>query len=233
MFTWINNWLGTAPPLTTAQAARLKNWQILPKGESKTAWTAARFVVVDVETSGLNLSKDHLIAIGAVAVVNGKIDLNDSFEVVLQQHAVSSKANILIHGITGSVQVNGKQPIDALLDFLEFLGKAPLVAFHVTFDQTMLCRALRQYLGLQFKHDWLDLAYVAPGLHPEQRFHALDDWQTFFRIQNSARHNALADAVSTAQLLMVLISVAAQQDINNYVGLQSVEKNQRWVSWQG
>jgi DNA polymerase-3 subunit epsilon len=230
---WITKFLGRRASLSLEQSTRLQTWRDLPAGNTKDRWETARFVVVDVETSGLNLAKDRLIAIGAVAVVNGKIDLNDSFEVVLQQNAISSKENILIHGISGSVQANGKPPADALLDFLEFLGKAPLVAFHVTFDQTMLCRAMRDFLGFKFKNDWLDLAYVAPGLHPEQRFHALDDWQTFFRIQNEARHNALADAVSTAQLLMILISVAAQQNIGNYAGLQSVEKNQRWVSWQG
>jgi DNA polymerase-3 subunit epsilon len=230
---WINRWLGRVAPLNTIQTARLKAWQALPKSNFQADTEQTRWVVVDVETSGLNLSKDKLIAIGAVAVLNGKVNLNDSFEVVLQQPQASSKANILIHGIGGSAQTNGKLPADALLDFLGFLGNSPLVAFHVTFDQTMLCRAIRSFLGLNFKHDWVDLAYVAPGLHPEQRLHSLDDWLNYFHIQNDARHNALADAVSTAQLLLALNKVAAQQHIDTYAGLQTVEKNQRWVSWQG
>lgn len=230
---WIEKWWGRKVQLTEPQRARLQAWQTLSAGARHHTLDTARFVVVDVETSGLNLSKDRLIAIGAVAVVAGKIHFNESFEVVLQQTAASSKENILIHGIGGSAQTNGKPPVDALLDFLDFLGKSPLVAFHVTFDQTMLSRAIRQFLGFQLKHDWVDLAYVAPGLHPEQRLHSLDDWQQFFHIQNDARHNALADAVSTAQLLLVLSNVAAQQHIDTYAGLQSVEKNQRWVSWQG
>lgn len=230
---WLDKLLGRAPTLTPQQQQRLQAWRALPSVSLKTPWEESRYVVVDVETSGLNLIKDRLIAIGAVAVVAGKLSLEESFEVVLQQNTASSKANILIHGISGSVQTNGKAPVDALLDFLEFLGKSPLVAFHVTFDQTMLCRSIRQFLGYELKHEWLDLAYLAPGLHPGKRFHSLDDWQGFFNIRNSARHNALADAVSTAQLLLILANVAAQQNIPHYAGLQSVEKNQRWVSWQG
>jgi DNA polymerase III, epsilon subunit and related 3''-5'' exonucleases len=42
-------------------------------------FSGTRCVVVDVETSGLNLMKDRLISIGAVAVVNGQIALGDSF----------------------------------------------------------------------------------------------------------------------------------------------------------
>ncbi len=230
---WIDRWWRRPIRLTDVQATRLKNWQALPKSQTQHPFDAARLVVLDVETTGLNLVKDKLIAIGAVAVVLGKVDLSDSFEVVLQQNQASSKANILIHGIGSSAQTGGQLPADALLDFLDFLGSSPLVAFHVTFDQTMLCRALRQFLGLSFKSHWLDLAYVAPGLHPEKRLHALDEWLNLFHIQHDARHNALADAVSTAQLLMILIHVAMQQNILNYAGLQSVEKNQRWVSWQG
>jgi DNA polymerase-3 subunit epsilon len=230
---WLTRWLNRNIHLTESQVKRLRSWQALPKSDTQHPFDAARLVVLDVETTGLNLVKDKLIAIGAVAMVLGKVDLSDSFEVVLQQDQASSKSNILIHGIGGSAQTNGKTPADALLDFLEYLGSSPLIAFHVTFDQTMLCRAMRQFLGLKFKRDWLDLAYVAPGLHPEKRLHALDDWLNFMRIQNNARHNALADAVCTAQLLMALIHTAKQQKILTYSDMQSVEKNQRWVSWQG
>ena len=63
--------------------------------------------MLDVETTGLNLMKDTLISIGAVAVVNGHIVLADSFYVVLQQRESSRKENILVHGISGSVQREG------------------------------------------------------------------------------------------------------------------------------
>lgn len=230
---WLNKFFGPRLQLTEAQQSRLLRWRNLPTPSLKSSWEDSRFVVIDVETSGLNLTRDRLIAIGAVAVQHGKIHLGESFETVLQQNVVSSKENILIHGISASEQSNGRAPADALLDFLEFVGKSPLVAFHVTFDQTMLTRAIQQFLGFIFKHDWLDLAYVAPGLHPAQKFRSLDDWQHFFGLRNHARHNALADAVITAQLLTILMSVASKQALLSYAALQSVEKNQRWVSWQG
>ena len=146
----------------------------------------SRCVVVDVETTGLNLMTDTLISIGAVAVVNGRIALGDSFSVILQQRISSHKENILVHGISGSEQREGVSPADALLAFLEYLGKDPLVAFHVAFDETMIRRAMRQYLGFSFKHHWLDLAYVMPALYPAlmHSHRALDDWSRHFDIRN-------------------------------------------------
>jgi DNA polymerase-3 subunit epsilon len=229
---WLGSWFGPKPQLNAEQQRRFAAWQALPQPGLDTPVAESRYVVVDVETTGLNLMQDRLISIGAVAVVNGKIALGDSFYVVLQQSAASDRDNILLHGIGGSAQLEGEPPVDALLAFLEYLGKSPLVAFHVTFDETMIKRALRDYLGLNFKHPWLDLAYVMPGLHPPlaRKLRALDDWIGNFNIRIDARHNALADALATAQLLQVALSHAAEKKIASYAELQDLEKNQRWVS---
>ena len=179
-------WFENRTPLSESQRQRLATWEALPRAALETPLNNTRCVVVDVETSGLNLMEDRLISIGAVAVVNGQIALGDSFSVVLQQAMVSQKENILLHGIGGSAQTEGVPAADALLAFLDYLGKAPLVAFHVTFDQTMIQRALRQYLGLSFKHPWLDMAYVMPALNPAlaARYRSLDDWIGHFDIRD-------------------------------------------------
>ncbi|MEI7457108.1 MAG: 3'-5' exonuclease [Nitrosomonadales bacterium] len=223
------------PELTEAQQRRLLQWRALPAVSAHLSIKGARCVVVDVETSGLNLWEDRLISIGAVAVVNSKIDLSDSFYIVLQQEIVSDKANILLHGIGGAAQTEGVPAADALLDFLAFLGKDPLIAFHVTFDQTMIVRAMRKYLGFSFKHVWSDMAYVMPALNPElaSRFRSLDDWIAHFDIRNDARHNALADALVTAQLFQVGAAQAEKRNIVDFAALRDLEKAQRWVSEVG
>ena len=230
---WIKRLFGKKVTLSDEEARRLAAWEALPSPSLHQPFGVARYVVVDVETSGLNLARDRLIAIGAVAVEGGRIVFGDSFEVILQQRTVSSKENILIHGIGGTAQEGGLPPVDALLAFLEFLGKSPLVAFHVTFDQTMIRRAFEEYLGLDFRHPWVDLAYLAPALHPSlaRRHQSLDDWMGHFSIRNYARHSALADAVSTAQLLQVLLPVARKHNAHHLAALQDMEKAQRWVSW--
>jgi DNA polymerase-3 subunit epsilon len=221
--------------LDPVAAQRLQDWHRRPEAELGDVFYETRFVVVDVETTGLDLNRDRLIAIGACAVENGRVTLADSFEIVLRQNQSSSKDNILIHGIGGEAQREGLEPADALLRFLDFLGKSPLVAFHVTFDQTMIKRAVKEYLGFEFKHPWLDLAYVMPGLLPEyaRRYRALDDWSGHFAINNFARHSALADALATAQLFLCALPLAQTKHSTSYRNLQDLEKAQRWVSWSG
>ena len=184
--------------LSNAQKRRLKAWRSL-----KEAGDDTRIVVLDVETTGLDLGHDRLISIGAVAVKGGRIALGENFSVVIRQKDASSHDNILVHGITGDAQRRGQPPADALLDFLEYLGNSPLAAFHVAFDETMIRRAMKEYLGLSFRHRWLDLAHALPSLFPESNLRALDDWVAHFAMEVEQRHDALSDALATAELLLV------------------------------
>lgn len=221
--------------LDPAIAGQLEAWRGRAEADLSEDFDATRYVVVDVETTGLDLARDRLIAIGACAVENGRVVMADSFEIVLRQDRISTKDNILIHGIGGEAQREGLEPAEALLRFLDFLGKSPLVAFHVTFDQTMIKRAIKEYLGFDFKHPWLDLAYVMPGLLPQfaQRYRALDDWSNHFEISNFARHSALADALATAQLFLCALPLARDKQSSCYRNLQDLEKAQRWINWTG
>ncbi len=232
---WLARLFGGKPALTPEQAERLAAWRSLPAPDPGASHAASRYVVVDVETSGLNLAKDRLIAIGAIAVHAGNIHLADSMEIILRQNRASDHDNILIHGIGGTAQTEGVPPVEALLTFLEYLGKSPLVAFHVAFDRTMIERALKTFLGFKFNHAWADLAYLCPALHPElARSHrSLDQWMTRFGISNYARHSALADALSTAELMLSLRERMSARHVDNFKAMRDLDKAQRMTHWTG
>ncbi|GAB4122772.1 MAG: 3'-5' exonuclease [Sideroxydans sp.] len=229
---WWRELFGRKPRLEETQRTRLRQWRELPAVDLRQPMAAMRCVVLDVESTGLSLSHDRLISIGAVALVNGKIALGDSFYVVLKQEAASDRHNILVHGIGVAEQREGEAPAEALLSFLDYLGKDPLVAFHVAFDRSMIRRAMSDYLGCNFRHPWLDLAYVMPGLNPPlaKKLRALDDWIGHVGIHIESRHHALADALATAQLLQVALQQARAHHLDTYAQLCDLEKAQRWAS---
>lgn len=229
--SWWSDLAGRRPPLSSAQTAALKAFVSMPACDQTIEIEAQRFVVVDVESTGLNLSTDRLIAIGAVTVSNGAIQLDQGLDVVLQQAAPSAVDNILIHGIDGTTQTTGKDPAGALLEFLAFIGNSPLVAYHAPFDRSMINKATKTYLGMNLNNPWLDLAFIAPALLPEMAKgkQGLDDWTRAFEIVNTNRHNAVADALATAQLLLVLISRANQENAVSLRDLIKLEKAQQWL----
>lgn len=233
--SWLSRLLGSEVKrevtLTAAQQQAIANWESLPAVDSKLPHQLSRYVVVDVESSGLDMKKDRLISIGAVAVVNGVIDFNDAFEVFLRQEEASTHANILIHGIGGSAQRDGMDPPEALVTFLQYLGKSPLVAYHALFDQTMIEHAMSDHLGLSFEQTWIDLAWVMPDIFREAIAEQvdLDDWLTLFGIENIQRHNAVSDAYATAQLLQVAIARGSQRNALSPASFVQIEKSRRWM----
>jgi DNA polymerase-3 subunit epsilon len=218
------------PPLSRAQQARLLAWQGLPPADLGCRHERCRYVVVDVETTGLDPKRDALIAIGAVGVAGGLIDFSDVFEVVLRQEQVSSDANILIHGIGASAQRAGLAAEEALLAFLDYVGKAPLVAYHAFFDRTVIEMAIGKALGIETSLPWIDLAWLLPHCFPAHGDtpEPLDDWLVRFGIANIARHNALSDAYASAQLLQLAIAEARRRGDATPASLVAIEKSQRW-----
>jgi DNA polymerase III subunit epsilon len=236
-FGWINRitdrWGGTGASalLDPAALKSLATWRELPEPARDEPLLATRFVVVDVETSGLDLHADSLIAIGAVEVEGAKISLNRGFHVVLRQSQASTDENILVHRIGGTTQMQGKEPVEALLEFLGFAGKAPLVGYHAAFDERMIGKTMRKMLGERFRRQWIDLAALAPALYPAvaPRMKGLDDWCREFGIKNLARHDALADALATAQLLQVLLHQASARGIRGWDALAEAARAQAWL----
>jgi len=193
---------------------------------------AARWVVVDCETSGLDVSRDRLLAVGAVAVRGGRIELAESFSAVLRQDVASDAANILVHGIGGEAQRSGRPAGEVLREFSEFLGEGLPVGYHAPFDDAVLRRAMAREPGLRAPRDWLDLAQLAPVLRPgspERAQRALDDWLEEFGIACPQRHDALADAYATAQLLLVLLAEAERQGSGTVQRLRRLERAGRWI----
>ena len=217
------------PKVGGAQEHRLAVWQRLPAADLSLSHAHARYVVVDTETSGLDLRRDRLIAIGAAAVTRGTVPLRDCFDVVLRQDQASANANILIHGIGGQTQLGGDEPKAAMLDFLDYLGRAPLVAFRAEFDRTMIERGVKSILGLSFRHPWIDLAFLLPALFPQTECRSLDDWLAHFKIEGGQRHHAVADAFATAMLLQIALAAAQREDMGTARQLLAVQKAQAWL----
>jgi DNA polymerase III subunit epsilon len=148
---------------------------------------------------------------------------------VLRQEKSSANANILIHGIGGQMQLSGVEPQTGMLDFLDYVGKAPMVAFRAEFDRTMLTRALKSILGARICQPWMDLAFLLPALFQGTECNSLDDWLAYFDIAPATRHQALADAYATAQLLQIALHAADRHGMGNAAGLIAMHKAQHWL----
>jgi DNA polymerase-3 subunit epsilon len=208
---WLTRWLPRG--LDSEHRQRRDAWRSLPTVGLDTPLSALRSIVVDLETTGLHPRRDRILAIGAVAVTGRSLGLGEGFSAVLRQPFSGSRRNVVVHGITPGQQAQGQHPRDAVLEFLEYAGAAPLVAFHAGFDQAFLQRAVRRRLRTGLRNRFLDLAWLLPALVPDQPPHrrGLDDWLQRHGIAVHGRHTAMGDAMATAELYLLALALAANR----------------------
>jgi DNA polymerase III subunit epsilon len=194
----------------------------------------ARWVMLDVETSGLDTKHDRLLAIAAIAMrvdwsaKKLSVDLGDSFEVVLQQNEASTKDNILLHGIGVQQQRAGTEPAQALRAFADFAGSSPLLAFHAAFDKAMVGKYADLYLDAALPNTWLDIDHLCAVTHSTVRARALDDWMRHFNIVCAMRHQAAADTLAECELLQRIWPEVARQ-CASWGEVERLAAQHRWM----
>ena len=100
------------------------------------------YVVIDIETSGINPDKDEIIRLSALSIVNGN-EAGTFFKLAKPINPLTEEIEILT-GITNA-DLNEKRRINDLLpDFLNFIGDNPLVAHNIGFDIKFINVALKK-----------------------------------------------------------------------------------------
>ncbi len=219
-------------------------------GRSAAEDQALRWLVLDVETTGLDVRNDHLLAIAAVAVQTDgdrmRVLPGDSFEATLRARKATSgdniapsaavdKANILVHGIGVQAQLHGTEPAVVLRAFGAWAAGAPLLGFHVGFDRQMICRAERAQLGraerVGSRSQWIDIEALAAISQPQwPGHHSLDEWMLRFGVRCARRHQAAADALATAELLMRLWPALHRAGARSASDLHRLARGRRWLA---
>ena len=175
-----------------------------------------RFVVLDSETTGLDPRNDRLITIGAVAVVDGDIVIEDSFDSLIRLSGNTSA--VTVHGITRDESLKGVEEPEALEAFLEYLRDGVIVGHHIGHDIATLNAACTRHWGATLLNRSLDTMDLTLHLErggafagrPAIRRFTLDALCGLFGVIPHDRHTASGDAFITAQVFLRLLRLAAR-----------------------
>lgn len=167
--------------------------------------TMRRYVIFDMETSGLDYKSDVLLSIGAISVVNNAIEIGDFFEVFIKQDKFTTQSVALGDGLneTGHEKV---VEAEALIQFLNFIKDATLVSHNINLDVEMLNQALKRLDLGRIKNPLMDtnVLYKRWKDLPDDKHLSLDELCDALKVRKSDRHTASGNAYITAILFLKL-----------------------------
>ncbi len=150
-------------------------------------------VSIDLETTGLDVSRDAIIEVGAVRMFEGEVV--EEFTTLVDPGFAIPPAITHLTGITSDAVI-GKPNISAVLPLIrDFVGSAPILAHNVSFDAGFLAR--HGILQRNLRIDTYDLASI---LLPSAARYNLNSLTADLDIVYDVEHRALSDAHATAQL---------------------------------
>ena len=164
------------------------------------------FVVFDTETTGLEPSKDEIVQLAAVRMVNGHIVAEETLDTYVNPERKIPAASTRVHGISDK-NVQGAPTIDAVgRRFHHFARDAVLVAHNAPFDMAFLSKHEAR-IGRQFDHPILDTVLLSAILFGQSEVHSLDALteRLGITIPEALRHTAMGDARGTAEALEHMI----------------------------
>ena len=161
-------------------------------------------VSLDFEATGPEAHKREIIEIGAVRIVNGRVDESQ----ILNQRILPRKGVTLgawqVHGIRRKHLLSQPSLQSFWPRLADFLRGQPLVGHHIHFDIRLLRHQLRR-LGVRWRpHPALCTGYMHMLARKSADHPALDDLLRRFNIPDDGRHTGLGDALMAARLMVRL-----------------------------
>jgi len=170
---------------------------------------SGEYVVFDTETTGLNPKKDEILSIGAVKIKDNKILTSQTFEVFINNSCEISSQSTKIHGIRKIDLIDAKTTLEAIPEFLEFIGSRPLVGYYLEFDIAMINKYIKPMYGITLPNQQIEISEIyynqkikfIPQGNIDLRF---DTILENCLVPNMGTHNAVNDAIMTGLIYLKL-----------------------------
>lgn len=184
------------------------------------------FVIIDIETTGLDPASDKIIEVGLIRLEQGEI--TEKYHTLVHPGQPLPLRIKRLTGLDDEDLARAPEISCVMQGIIDFIGDSDVAGHNVQFDLSFLA-AVRGMLFPNRVYDTLELArLVAPGA-PTYRLGALC---AAFNINNAAAHRALDDATATAQLLLVLLKKFREMNVEVLTYLNKLLREAR-SEWHG
>jgi len=189
----------------------------------------ARYLVIDLELTGLNPKEDEIVSIAWLPIKNQRVYVGQGDHFINSQVS-SLKQSPIFHGINQQAINNGQPLVIALKQLESLLSDYVLVFHNAQLDWAFLQKAFTEH-GILFCAEQYKSILVLDTMKIEHKrltrlsheisFDALnlEKCRQRYNLPDYSNHNALTDAMATAELLLAQITHISR---GKYVAVRSL-----------
>lgn len=170
---------------------------------------ATDFIVLDFETTGLNTKTDRVLSMGWTTISRGRVQLGQcQHHFVKHNHKIPDRT-VAIHHITEQEAVNGVHITEIFPYLLQQMSDKVLVAHFADIEVGFMQQIAQKVYGTTLPLQTLDTLQIAYQSKYKNAVHIPPDALNLFTLREAYElprykaHNAMQDAVATAELLLV------------------------------
>ncbi len=180
-----------------------------PRPARRRRWDESEYLVCDAEMSSLELADGELLSVGWVPVVDGQIKLSQAaHHLVAARQSVGQSAGI--HQLR-DCDLEGAEPEAVVLEHLCRAARGRLLVFHhAPLDMAYLDRASQRHFGAPLLLPYLDTLLIEQRrlVRRDEALRkgdlTLNGCRRRYALPDYPAHNALVDALATAELLQAI-----------------------------
>ena len=176
---------------------------------------------MDTETTGLDVTNARLIQIGIVGINQGVVDMEKTFDTLVNPGIPIPPSSSKIHGLYDA-DVAGAEPFSSLKDDLDrWIGNSIIIGYSIGFDLAILKRECELAGQTWEPPRTIDVRHVVKIISPQLPDSSLDTLAGWLGVDSSLRHQALGDAVITAEVFLKLVPELMRRDIRTLAQLEA------------
>ena len=154
------------------------------------------YVVIDIETTGLDFLYDDIIEISAIRYANN--NKTEEFSTLINSERPIPEFITELPGITNEMVANAPTIEKALPEFMNFVGSSLLVGQNVAFDVNFLYDAASDQGLPAFANDHINIMRIARKVYPDLGSYRLGNIAAACSVPYKGAHRSLADCEITA-----------------------------------
>lgn len=157
-----------------------------------------RYIVLDIETTGLNREKDQITEIAALKIEGNKVV--DRFETLINPQTKIPVEIIQLTGITDEMVKEKPVITEVFPTFLNFIKDDILVAHNAVFDIGFLNSNSLKHFNKPLENKNICTMNLAKKIIPTIPSYKLSSLCNYFDIKNERAHRAMGDVHATTKL---------------------------------